>query len=222
MVNIGNDWDGLLAGEFEKEYYKKLRAFLAEEYRTRTVYPSMYDIFNAFKYTPYHKVKAVILGQDPYHGPGQAQGLSFSVQKGKPIPPSLVNIYQELRDDLGILPPSHGCLVDGAEQGVLLLNTVLTVRARTPNSPQGKGWELVTDQVIRLLHQRQEPMVFLLWGANAKSKRSLITNPSHLILTAAHPSPYSAYNGFFGCRHFSKCNAFLQQHGGPIDWQIKE
>ena len=222
MVNIGNDWDGLLAGEFEKEYYKKIRAFLAEEYRTRTVYPSMYDIFNAFKYTPYHKVKAVILGQDPYHGPGQAQGLSFSVQKGKPIPPSLVNIYQELRDDLGILPPSHGCLVDWAEQGVLLLNTVLTVRARTPNSHKGKGWELFTDQVIRLLNQRQEPMVFLLWGANAKSKRSLITNPSHLILTAAHPSPYSAYNGFFGCRHFSKCNAFLQQHGGPIDWQIKE
>ena len=144
MVNIGNDWDGLLAGEFEKEYYKKLRAFLAEEYRTRTVYPSMYDIFNAFKYTPYHKVKAVILGQDPYHGPGQAQGLSFSVQKGKPIPPSLVNIYQELRDDLGILPPSHGCLVDWAEQGVLLLNTVLTVRARTPNSHQGKGWEPVS------------------------------------------------------------------------------
>ena len=222
MVNIGNDWDGLLAGEFEKEYYKKLRAFLAEEYRTRTVYPSMYDIFNAFKYTPYHKVKAVILGQDPYHGPGQAQGLSFSVQKGKPIPPSLVNIYQELRDDLGILPPSHGCLVDWAEQGVLLLNTVLTVRARTPTSHKGKGWELFTDQVIRLLNQRQEPMVFLLWGANAKSKRSLITNPSHLILTAAHPSPYSAYNGFFGCRHFSKCNAFLQQHGGPINWQIKE
>ena len=162
MVNIGNDWDGLLAGEFEKEYYKKLRAFLAEEYRTRTVYPSMYDIFNAFKYTPYHKVKAVILGQDPYHGPGQAQGLSFSVQKGKPIPPSLVNIYQELRDDLGILPPSHGCLVDWAEQGVLLLNTVLTVRARTPNSHKGKGWELFTDQVIRQKqaqpdHQPQSP-----------------------------------------------------------------
>lgn len=222
MVHIGNDWDELLAGEFDKEYYRKLHGFLAEEYRTRTVYPSMYDIFNALKYTPYHKVRAVILGQDPYHGPGQAHGLCFSVQKGVPTPPSLVNVYQELRDDLGILPPGHGCLVEWAEQGVLLLNTVLTVRAGQPNSHRGMGWEIFTDQVIRLLNGRAEPMVFLLWGANAKSKRQLITNPNHLILTAAHPSPLSAFNGFFGCRHFSKCNAFLQQHGGPIDWQIKE
>lgn len=222
MVSIGNDWDELLAGEFDKEYYVKLHDFLAAEYRSRTIYPSMYDIFNALKYTPYHRVRAVILGQDPYHGPGQAHGLCFSVQKGVNIPPSLVNVYQELREDLGIEPPSHGCLVDWAEQGVLLLNTVLTVRAGQPNSHRGMGWESFTDQVIRLLNQREEPMVFLLWGANAKSKRTLITNPSHLILTAAHPSPLSAFNGFFGCRHFSKCNAFLQQHGGEaIDWRIK-
>lgn len=221
MVNIGNDWDELLAGEFDQEYYVKLRGFLAAEYRSRTIYPSMYDIFNALKYTPYHKVRAVILGQDPYHGPGQAHGLCFSVQKGVAVPPSLVNVYQELREDLGIEPPGHGCLVDWAEQGVLLLNTVLTVRAGQPNSHRGKGWEVFTDQVIRLLNQREEPMAFLLWGANAKSKRALITNPGHLVLTAAHPSPLSAFNGFFGCRHFSKCNAFLQQHGGPIDWRIR-
>lgn len=223
MVKIGNDWDSLLTGEFEKDYYLKLRQFLASEYRTHTVYPSMYDIFNALKYTPYHQVKAVILGQDPYHGPNQAQGLCFSVKKEVAIPPSLQNIYKELQADLGIAPAQHGSLVSWAQQGVLLLNTVLTVRAGQANSHKGMGWEIFTDRVIRLLNERQEPMVFLLWGGNAKSKRELITNPNHLILTAAHPSPLSAYNGFFGCRHFSKCNAFLEEHGQePICWQLEE
>ena len=200
MVQIGNDWDELLAGEFEKDYYQNLRKFLAEEYRQNTIYPDMHDIFNALKFTPYSQVRAVILGQDPYHGPGQAHGLSFSVQKGKRIPPSLVNIYQELRDDLGVQSPGHGCLEGWARQGVLMLNTVLTVRAKQANSHKGKGWEIFTDRIIELLNQRQEPMVFLLWGANAKAKQSLITNPNHLVLTAAHPSPFSAFSGFFGCR----------------------
>ncbi len=219
MVQIGNDWDELLAGEFEKDYYQNLRKFLAEEYRQNTIYPDMHDIFNALKFTPYSQVRAVILGQDPYHGPGQAHGLSFSVQKGKRIPPSLVNIYQELRDDLGVQSPGHGCLEGWARQGVLMLNTVLTVRAKQANSHKGKGWEIFTDRIIELLNQRQEPMVFLLWGANAKAKQSLITNPNHLVLTAAHPSPFSAFSGFFGCRHFSQCNDFLEAHGqGRIPW----
>ena len=179
----------------------------------------MHDIFNALKFTPYSQVRAVILGQDPYHGPGQAHGLSFSVQKGKRIPPSLVNIHQELRDDLGVQSPGHGCLEGWARQGVLMLNTVLTVRAKQANSHKGKGWEIFTDRIIELLNQRQEPMVFLLWGANAKAKQSLITNPNHLVLTAAHPSPFSAFSGFFGCRHFSQCNDFLEAHGqGRIQW----
>lgn len=219
MVQIGNDWDELLAGEFDKEYYQKLRKFLVEEYQHNTIYPDMHDIFNALKFTPYSQVRAVILGQDPYHGPGQAHGLSFSVQKGKRIPPSLVNIYQELRDDLGVQSPGHGCLEGWARQGVLMLNTVLTVRAKQANSHKGKGWEIFTDRIIELLNQRQAPMVFLLWGANAKAKQSLITNPNHLVLTAAHPSPFSAFNGFFGCRHFSQCNDFLEAHGqGRIQW----
>ncbi len=223
MVHIGNDWDELLKGEFDKEYYQKLRKFLASEYRSRTIYPSMYDIFNALKYTPYHEVRAVILGQDPYHGPGQAHGLSFSVQKGVPVPPSLNNIYQELEDDVGFHRPSHGCLTQWAQGGVLLLNTVLTVRAHAANSHRGMGWENFTDRVIDLLNERQEPMVFLLWGANARSKQKHITNPNHLVLTAPHPSPLSAYQGFFGCRHFSRCNAFLQEHGQqPIQWQLEE
>ena len=221
--HIGNDWDELLKGEFDKEYYQKLRKFLASEYRSRTIYPSMYDIFNALKYTPYHEVRAVILGQDPYHGPGQAHGLSFSVQKGVPVPPSLNNIYQELEDDVGFHRPSHGCLTQWAQGGVLLLNTVLTVRAHAANSHRGMGWENFTDRVIDLLNERQEPMVFLLWGANARSKQKRITNPNHLVLTAPHPSPLSAYQGFFGCRHFSQCNAFLQEHGQePIQWQLEE
>ena len=223
MVHIGNDWDELLKGEFDKEYYQNLRKFLASEYRSRTIYPSMYDIFNALKYTPYHEVRAVILGQDPYHGPGQAHGLSFSVQKGVPVPPSLNNIYQELEEDVGFRRPGHGCLTQWAQGGVLLLNTVLTVRAHAANSHRGMGWENFTDRVIDLLNERQEPMVFLLWGANARSKQKRITNPHHLVLTAPHPSPLSAYQGFFGCRHFSQCNTFLQQHGQePIQWQLEE
>lgn len=223
MVNIGNDWDELLAGEFEKGYYQNLRKFLVQEYKTKTIYPSMYDIFNALKHTPYSNVKVVILGQDPYHGPKQAHGMCFSVQKGISKPPSLVNIFKEIKEDLGIDPPSHGFLESWADQGVLLLNTVLTVEARLANSHKGKGWETFTDQVIKLLDAREQPMVFLLWGGNAKAKRSLIKGKQHLILTAAHPSPLSAFNGWFGCKHFSQANAFLEQNGiTPVDWQIPE
>lgn len=221
MVNIGNHWDTVLAGEFEKEYYQKLRQFLISEYRSRTIYPDMHDIFNALKYTDYDDVKVVILGQDPYHGPGQAHGMSFSVRPGIKQPPSLVNIFRELKDDLGIDPPDHGYLVKWAEQGVLLLNTCLTVRAHQPNSHKGKGWEIFTDRVISLLNEREKPMVFILWGGNAKSKQSLITNPNHLILTGAHPSPLSAYNGFYGGKYFSKANEFLESRGqNPVDWEI--
>ncbi len=221
MVNIGNDWDQVLEGEFEKEYYLKLREFLKKEYAGRVIYPSMYDIFNALKATPYHKVKVVILGQDPYHGPGQAHGMCFSVKKGVPLPPSLKNIFRELADDMGCTIPSHGCLTEWAQQGVLLLNTVLTVREGQANSHKGQGWEIFTDTVIRHLNQREKPIVFMLWGGNAKSKASLITNPQHLILTAAHPSPLSARNGFFGCGHFSRADEFLLENGmKPIRWQI--
>ena len=223
MVNIGNHWDQLLAPEFEKEYYQKLRQFLIAEYRGKTIYPGMHDIFNALKYTDYDEVKVVILGQDPYHGPGQAHGMSFSVRPGVKQPPSLVNIFRELQDDLGIDPPDHGYLVKWAEQGVLLLNTCLTVREHQANSHKGKGWEIFTDKVISLLNQREKPMVFILWGGNAKSKQSLITNPNHLILTGAHPSPLSAYNGFYGGRYFSKANEFLESTGQTgIDWDLKE
>ena len=223
MVNIGNKWDEVLAGEFEKEYYLKLRQFLIEEYKTRTIYPGMHDMFNALRYTSYEDVKAVILGQDPYHGPGQAHGMSFSVQKGVKQPPSLVNIFKEMKDDLGIDPPDHGCLVKWAEQGVLLLNTCLTVREHQANSHKGKGWEIFTDRVIELLNEREKPIVFILWGANAKSKAQLITGKQHLILEGAHPSPFSAYHGFFGGQYFSKANTFLTEKGeGPIDWDLKE
>lgn len=221
MVNFGNDWDEVMKGEFEKEYYLKLREFLKKEYTTQTIYPDMYSIFNAMKKTPYSKVKAVILGQDPYHEPGQAHGLCFSVLKGTVPPPSLRNIFKELSDELGIPPASHGELTKWAENGVLLLNTVLTVRRGQANSHKGMGWEIFTDEVIRKLNERTEPMVFLLWGGNAKAKRVLITNPQHLVLTAAHPSPLSAYNGFFGCGHFRRCNEFLAEHGmEPIDWRL--
>ncbi|MGC2872069.1 uracil-DNA glycosylase [Ihubacter sp. mB4P-1] len=221
MVNIGNHWDAILAGEFEKEYYQKLRQFLISEYRSKTIYPDMHDIFNALKYTDYEDVKVVILGQDPYHGPGQAHGMSFSVRPGIKQPPSLVNIFRELKDDLGIDPPDHGYLVKWAEQGVLLLNTCLTVREHQPNSHKGKGWEIFTDKVISLLNEREKPMVFILWGGNARSKRSLITNPNHLILEGAHPSPLSAYNGFYGGRYFSKANDFLTANGqSPVEWKI--
>ena len=221
MVHLGNDWDQVLAGEFEKDYYLELRKFLKEEYSTRTIYPSMYDIFNALKHTAYKDVKVVILGQDPYHGPGQAHGMCFSVKKGVAIPPSLVNIYKELKEDVGFEIPNHGFLESWADQGVLLMNTVLTVRGGQANSHKGKGWEIFTDQVICHLNEREQPMVFLLWGANAKSTRQLITNPKHMILTAAHPSPLSAYNGFYGCRHFSRTNLFLEEQGMTgIDWQL--
>ncbi|MBR5404794.1 MAG: uracil-DNA glycosylase [Oscillospiraceae bacterium] len=222
MVHIGNDWDILLKPEFESEWYQKLRQFLIREYRTGTVYPDMYDIFNALKYTPYEAVKCVILGQDPYHGEGQAHGLSFSVRQGIEPPPSLVNIFKEIYDDLGIDNRGKGGdLTAWARQGVLLLNAALTVRAGQANSHQGMGWEQLTDAVIRLLNERLQPMVFLLWGGNARKKAALITNPRHLILQCPHPSPLSAYHGFFGCRHFSKTNAFLQANGmTPIDWSL--
>ena len=223
MVNIGNEWDEIIGGEFEKSYYKELRAFLKSEYFSCKIYPDMHDIFNALKYTPYNSVKAVILGQDPYHGAGQAHGLCFSVKKGVTPPPSLINIFKELNDDLGIEISKHGELTDWAKNGVLLLNTALTVREGLPNSHRGKGWEIFTDAVISALNQRNEPIVFILWGANAKAKASLITNPIHLKLTAAHPSPLSAYNGFFGCRHFSKANEFLIKNGiEPIDWRLNQ
>lgn len=223
MVNIGNDWDKVLEGEFDKEYYLNLRKFLISEYRSREIYPSMYDIFNALKYTAYNDVKVVILGQDPYHEPGQAHGLCFSVQKGVKQPPSLVNIFKELEDDLGIAPPSHGFLESWAQNGVLLLNTSLTVRRGQANSHRGKGWEIFTDRVIELLNQREKPMVFILWGGNAKAKEKLITGNHHLILKGAHPSPLSAHNGFWKGHYFSKANRFLQQMGQtPVDWRIPE
>ena len=222
MVHLGNDWDEILVGEFQKEYYLRLRQILKQEYCTQTIYPSMYDLFNALRFTPCSQVKAVIIGQDPYHGPGQAHGLSFSVQKGVPIPPSLQNIFKELQDDLGVQPPHHGCLEAWARNGVLLLNNVLTVRAGQPNSHKGIGWETFTDDVIKILNERDQPIVFLLWGANARAKQPLLTNPNHLVLTAPHPSPLSAYSGFFGCRHFSKATHFLNQHGVTMDWRIPD
>lgn len=219
MVNLGNDWDIVLKGEFEKDYYLKLREFLIEEYRNQTIYPNMHDIFNALKYTPYSSVKAVILGQDPYHEPGQAHGLAFSVKEGTRLPPSLQNIYKELESDLGISPTNCGELTGWARQGVLLMNTALTVRRGQANSHKGKGWEIFTDEVIKKLNERQEPIAFILWGANARSKKQLITNPIHGIFESAHPSPLSAFNGFFGSRVFSRVNFFLMENGvPPINW----
>ncbi len=266
MVKFDNDWDEILKGEFHKPYYKELHEFLKKEYSTHTIYPDMYDIFNALKYTPYNKVKVLILGQDPYHEPGQAHGLAFSVQKGVKIPPSLVNIYKELHDDIGFeiplilgqdpyhepgqahglafsvqkgvkIPPSlvniykelhddigfeipnHGYLKEWADRGVLLLNAVLTVRRGQANSHKGKGWEIFTDEVIKKLNERKEPIVFILWGANARSKKKFITNPNHHILESVHPSPLSAYRGFFGGKYFSKVNQLLDE---PIDWTISK
>lgn len=222
MVHIGNEWDALLADEFKKDYYLRLREFLKSEYDTRTVFPPMNDIFNALRYTSYSDVKAVILGQDPYHGAGQAHGLCFSVKKGVQPPPSLQNIFKELNADLGIQPPSHGELTAWARSGVLLLNTALTVREGQANSHRGRGWETLTDRVIELLDKRETPIVFILWGGNARSKARLITSGRHLVLQCAHPSPLSAYNGFFGCRHFSKTNEFLSANGiAPIDWRLE-
>lgn len=221
MVHIGNSWDDILSEEFKKPYYLALREFLKKEYATQTIYPNMYDIFNSLKYTSYEDVKAVIIGQDPYHGPNQAHGLCFSVKRGVIPPPSLQNIFKELKNDLGIDPPNNGELTDWARQGVLLLNAVLTVREGQANSHKGKGWEQLTDEIIRKLNDRDKPIAFILWGANAKAKAQFVTNPIHAVFTAAHPSPLSAYNGFFGCRHFSKVNSFLQQNGiAPIDWRI--
>ena len=218
MVNIGNSWDDILKEAFASESYLALREFLKEEYRRHTVYPDMHDIFNALRYTPYEEVKAVILGQDPYHGEGQAHGLCFSVKEGVPAPPSLQNIFKEIYDETGVRNTSP-CLVPWAKRGVLLLNTVLTVRAGQPNSHKGRGWEALTDEIIRRLNERETPMVFLLWGGNARAKKTLLTSKSHLVLESAHPSPLSAYNGFFGCGHFVKANAFLAQHGvKEIDW----
>jgi uracil-DNA glycosylase len=220
---LKNDWADFLEEEFKKDYYLKLRQFLIEEYRQHVVYPDMYDIFNALHYTAYSDTKVVILGQDPYHGPGQAHGLSFSVKPGVNPPPSLQNIFKELRDDLGYSIANHGYLVDWTKQGVLLLNTVLTVRQGLPNSHRGKGWEIFTDQVIRLLNQREKPVVFILWGKNAQDKRNLITAPQHFIIESPHPSPFSANRGFFGSRPFSKANGFLRSIGGSeVNWQIKD
>ena len=220
MVSLGNDWDILLKEEFEKEYYLKIREFLKKEYSTKTIYPDMYDIFNALKYT---SCKIVLLGQDPYHGEGQAHGLAFSVKHGIKTPPSLVNMYKELSSDIeGFYTPNKGYLTKWAKQGVLLLNTSLTVIANNANSHSKIGWDIFTDNIIKLLNKREKPVVFMLWGGNAKKKEMFITNPHHLILKAAHPSPLSAYNGFFGCKHFSKANDFLIKNNmAPVDWQIE-
>lgn len=222
MGMIQNDWLEPLTPEFKKPYYAQLYKKVKEEYATRKIFPPADDIFNAFEFTPLSKVKVVILGQDPYHGDGQAHGLCFSVKPDVDIPPSLVNIYKELHDDLGLYIPNHGYLEKWAKQGVMLLNTVLTVRAHQANSHRGIGWEEFTDAAIRILNEQDRPMVFLLWGKPAQSKKSMLHNPKHLILTAPHPSPLSAHRGFFGCKHFSRTNEFLEANGlTPIDWQIE-
>lgn len=219
MVRLNNDWDDILKDEWEKPYYRQLHNFLKEEYSTRRIYPDMHDIFNALKYTPFSDTKVCIIGQDPYHGPGQAHGLCFSVKKGVALPPSLVNIYKEITDDVGVTMPPYGELTGWAKQGILLLNTVLTVRAGSPNSHKDKGWEIFTDRVISELNKKETPVVFLLWGANAERKARIITNPIHKKLITVHPSPLSAYRGFFGCRHFSKTNEILEQNGmSKIEW----
>ena len=222
MGAISNDWLGPLTPEFKKPYYAKLYRTIREEYTTRQIFPDSEDIFNAFSLTPLSDVKVVILGQDPYHNVGQAHGLCFSVKPEVEIPPSLVNIYQELNSDLGCYVPDNGYLVKWAKQGVLLLNTVLTVRAHEANSHRGIGWEEFTDAAIRILNEQDRPIVFMLWGRPAQMKKAMLNNPKHLVLEAPHPSPLSAYRGFFGCRHFSRANAFLEDHGrSPIDWQIE-
>lgn len=222
MVHLGNEWDEILREEFESDYYRRIRAILKKEYAEYEIYPPKEDIFNALRYTSYSDVKAVLLGQDPYHGPGQAHGLCFSVRPGVEPPPSLKNIFRELETDMGLEPPTSGCLTPWAQEGVLLLNTTLTVRRGQANSHKNLGWTQFTDAVIRKLNDRAQPIVFLLWGGNARSKRELITNPQHLVLETVHPSPLSAYNGFFGCRHFSQCNEFLMKNGvAPIDWTLR-
>lgn len=220
---IHNSWQTILTDEFEKEYYQKLRNFLKKEYTTQKIHPDMYHIYEALELTPYEKVKVVILGQDPYHGVNQAHGLSFSVQPGVKIPPSLNNIYKELQSDLGISPAKHGNLVSWAKQGVLLLNTVLTVREGQAYSHRGKGWEILTDKIIEKLNEREKPIVFILWGKPAQEKMKMIDKSRHIILTSAHPSPLSAHRGFLGSKPFSKTNDALMALGEtPIDWQLPE
>lgn len=221
-VNIGNDWDMLLADQWDKAYYQNLRKYLIKEYKTHNIYPDMYDIFNALKSVSYKDCKVVILGQDPYHGKGQAHGYAFSVKKGVRTPPSLLNIYKEMHDDIKTYIPNNGYLLKWANQGVLLLNTSLTVREAEANSHQNIGWEILTDNIIKILNDREKPMVFILWGRNAQSKEKLITNANHLIIKSVHPSPLSASRGFFGSKPFSKTNNFLISNGlEPIDWQIE-
>lgn len=221
MVKFNNDWEDLLRDEFEKDYYLNLRAFVKNEYSTRTIYPDINNIFEALKHTSYKHTKVLILGQDPYHGENQAHGLAFSVQPHVKTPPSLLNIYKELNSDIGCFIPNNGYLIPWADQGVLLLNTALTVRAHEANSHKDKGWEIFTDKIIKLLNERNEPVIFVLWGANARKKKEFITSNQHYILEAPHPSPLSARRGFFGCKHFSKVNEILTKLGKePVDWQI--
>ncbi len=223
MSGLTGEWQKALSGEFSKEYYRKLYFFIREQYSKVTVYPKSEDIFTAFHLTPLEKVKVVIIGQDPYHNPGQAHGLCFSVKPQVEIPPSLANIYQELKDDLGCRIPNHGYLVDWARQGVLLLNTVLTVQAHKPMSHRNVGWEEFTDAAIRKVGDQDRPIVFILWGKPAQEKAKMLDNPRHLILKAPHPSPLSAYRGFFGSKPFSQANAFLESNGvEPINWQIED
>ena len=222
MSAISNDWLGPLTKEFREPYYKKLYETVVNEYNTHQIFPPSDDIFNAFNYTPLGNVKVVIIGQDPYHNVGQAHGLCFSVKPEVDIPPSLVNIYKELQDDLGCFIPVNGYLKKWADQGVLMLNSVLTVRAHQANSHKGIGWEKFTDAAISILNQQDRPIVYMLWGKPAQDKAAKVDNPKHLLLKAPHPSPLSAFRGFFGCKHFSRCNQFLQENGmEPIDWQIE-
>ena len=223
MVKFANDWDNKIGAEFNKEYYLKLRMFLKEEYAKHTVYPDMYELFSALRETPFSKVKVVILGQDPYHEPNQAHGMAFSVKPGVQIPPSLLNMYKEIKAEFGYEIPKTGYLMKWEQQGVLLLNTVLTVREGEANSHHGKGWEIFTDEIIRQLNARKDPVVFMLWGNNARRKKELITNPDHYVLEAAHPSPLSASRGFMGCGHFRKANEILISNlKSPIDWKIED
>ena len=220
---ITGEWEKALRPEFAKPYYAELYRTVREEYRTRVIYPPAKDIFNAFAFTPLEKVRVLIVGQDPYHEPGQANGLCFSVHPGVPVPPSLVNIYKELHEDLGCRIPDNGDLTHWAEQGVMLLNTVLTVREHAANSHHGQGWEIFTDKIISLLNEREKPLAFILWGTPARRKKAMITNPHHFIVESPHPSPLSASRGFFGSRPFSRVNAFLEAHGeAPIDWQLPD
>ena len=219
---IGNKWDQLLNDEYKKEYFTKLMDFVKQEYKEKTIYPKQNEVFNAFRYTDFNDLKVVILGQDPYHGPNQAEGLSFSVSNSVLKPPSLKNIFKELESDLGIPFPEANSLKPWAKQGVLLLNAVLTVEEHKPTSHKDKGWETFTDDVIKIINQKEEPVVFILWGANARNKKALITNPNHYIIESAHPSPFSARNGFFGSKPFSKTNEFLKSKGlKEIDWRVE-